>query len=207
MPKARPVRKGEQTRAAILGHAADLATQIGLEGLTIGRLAAELGLSKSGLFAHFRSKEALQLQVLEEASRRFIEQVIRPALAAPRGEARLRSLFERWLAWTRRHSGPGGCLFVAAASELDDRPGAVRDRLVALQKDWLEVIANVARSGVADGKFRKGLDCDQLAHDVYSVMLGYHHAARLMRDPQAEARARSGFRSVLQGALRTGRAA
>lgn len=207
MPKPTPSRKGEQTRIAILDHAADLATQIGLEGLTIGRLATELSLSKSGLFAHFRSKEALQVQVLEAASHRFVEQVIRPALTAPRGEPRLRSLFERWLDWTRTHSGPGGCLFVAAAAELDDRPGPVRDRLVALQKDWLEVIANVARSGVADGKFRKNLDCDQLAHDVYSVMLGYHHAARLMRDPQAEARARSGFLTLLTAALRPRRAA
>ncbi|MBC8645699.1 MAG: TetR/AcrR family transcriptional regulator [Thermoanaerobaculia bacterium] len=207
MPKARAPRKGEQTRAAILDHATDLATQIGLEGLTIGRLATELDLSKSGLFAHFRSKETLQVQVLEAASERFVEQVIRPALTAPRGEARLRSLFERWLAWTRTHSGPGGCLFVAAAAELDDRPGPVRDRLVALQKDWLEVIANVARSGVTDGKFRKNLDCDQLAHDVYSVMLGYHHAARLMRDPQADARARSGFQTLLHAAVRPRRAA
>ena len=202
-----PARKGAQTRAAILDHAADLATQIGLEGLTIGRLAAELDLSKSGLFAHFRSKEALQVQVLEEASRRFVDQVIRPALTAPRGPQRLRALFERWLEWTKTHSGPGGCLFVAAAAELDDRPGPVRDRLVSLQKDWLEVIANVAQSGVADGKLRKALDCDQLAHDVYSVMLGYHHAARLMRDPHAEARARSGFQTLLHAALRPRRAA
>ena len=207
MPRSKPLRKGEQTRTVILDHAADLATQIGLEGLTIGRLAAELDLSKSGLFAHFRSKENLQLQVLEAASHRFVEQVIRPALTAARGEPRLRSLFERWLGWTRTHSGPGGCLFVAAAAELDDRPGLVRDRLVALQKDWLEVIANVARSGVAEGKFRKNLDCDQLAHDVYSVMLGYHHAARLMRDPQAEARARSGFQTLLNAAARPRRAA
>lgn len=207
MSRTTPVRKGDETRAAILEHAADLATQVGLEGLTIGRLAAELDLSKSGLFAHFRSKETLQVQVLEAASRRFVEQVIRPALSAPRGQARLRTLFERWLDWTKTHSGPGGCLFVAAAAELDDRPGAVRDRLVALQKEWLEVIANVARSGVADGKFRKALDCDQLAHDVYSVMLGYHHAARLMRDPRAEQRARAGFRTLLFAARRPRRAA
>ena len=110
-------------------------------------------------------------------------------------------------AWTRTHSGPGGCLFVAAAAELDDRPGPVRDRLVALQKDWLEVIASVARSGVADGKFRKNLDCDQLAHDVYSVMLGYHHASRLLGDPRAGDRAHAGFESLLSAARRRGKAA
>jgi AcrR family transcriptional regulator len=207
MPKARPPRKGEQTRAAILEHATDLATQVGLEGLTIGRLATELSLSKSGLFAHFRSKEALQVQVLDAASQRFVEQVLRPALAAPRGEKRLRAIFERWLAWTKVNSGPGGCLFVAAAAELDDRPGPVRDRLVALQKDFMDVMANVARTGVSEKQFRRDLDGDQFAHDLYAVMLGYHHASRLLRDPKAEKRARAGFETLLSEARRRRRAA
>ena len=191
------MRKGEATRGTILEHATRLATHTGLEGLTIGKLAAELGLSKSGLFAHFRSKETLQIQVLETAAARFVDEVVRPALRQPRGEPRLRALFDRWREWSRSNSGSGGCVFVAAASELDDRPGPVRDRLVALQKDWLEIIANVYRAGVAQREFRADADPDQFAYDLYSVMLGYHHAARLMRDPRAEERAQAGFETLL----------
>lgn len=170
---------------------------MGLEGLSIGRLATELRLSKSGLFAHFRSKEALQIQVLDAAAERFVEEVVKPAVRQPRGEPRVVALFDRWIAWTKDNSGPGGCLFVAAAAELDDRPGPVRDRLVALQKGWLEMIAIVFRAGVAEGRFLSDADPDQFAYDLYSVMLGYHHAWRLMRDPRAEERARAAFERLL----------
>jgi len=187
------MRKGEATRAAILERGVQVATQTGLDGLTIGRLATELGLSKSGLFAHFRSKEALQIQVLDASAERFVQEVVRPALREPRGERRLRAIFERWLAWTQTNSGPGGCLFVAAAAELDDRPGAVRERLVALQKGWLEILATVYRTGVEERQFRRDVEPDQFAYDLYSVMLGFHHAARLLRDPRADARANAAF--------------
>ena len=191
--------KGAETRAAILEHGARLASQVGLAGLTIGRLARDLDLSKSGLFAHFQSKEALQVQVLETAAGRFVETVIRPALAAPRGEPRLRALFESWLRWSKAGELPGGCLFVAAAVELDDRAGPVRDRLVALQRQWLDVIAQVARTGVAEGQFRQDLDGDQVAHEIYGVMLGYHHASRLLREPRAEERAHAAFDALVAG--------
>ena len=194
--------KGEDTRTAILDRSVALATQVGLEGLTIGRLATELHLSKSGLFAHFRSKEALQIQVLDAAAERFVDEVVKPAVREPRGEPRVRALFDRWLAWTKSNSGPGGCLFVAAAAELDDRPGPVRDRLVALQKGWLEMIAIVFRTGVTEGVFRPDLDPEEFAHDLYSVMLGYHHAFRLMRDPRAEKRAHAAFGRLLSSARR-----
>ena len=124
--------KGEITRHAILERATALASRSGLEGISIGHLAEDLGLSKSGLFAHFGSKEALQVEILRFAAERFVENVVRPALAQPRGEPRVRAIFERWIAWDRSHSVPGGCLFVAAASELDDRPGPARDELVRL---------------------------------------------------------------------------
>ena len=194
------MRKGEQTRAAILDRAGRLATQIGLGGLTIGRLATDLGLSKSGLFAHFRSKETLQIQVLDAAAERFIDEVVRPAVREPRGEPRITALFERWLAWTKSNSGPGGCLFVAAAAELDDRPGPVRERLVDLQKGWLEMVGIVFSTGVAAKHFREDLDADEFAHDLYAVMLGFHHASRLMRDPRAEARAHAAFERLLSTA-------
>jgi AcrR family transcriptional regulator len=193
------VRKGDLTRQAILDHAVNLATRVGLEGLTIGRLATELQLSKSGLFAHFQAKEALQLQVLDAAAARFVDAVVRPALAAPRGEPRVRAVFERWLAW-EQGSAPGGCLFVAAATELDDRPGPVRDRLVQLQKDWLETIANTVRTGTSEGHFRADVDPAQFAHDLYGVMLVYHHASRLIREPQALARARRAFDTLVAAA-------
>src|SRR5262252_11254590 len=127
--------KGELTRQAILERATALASRVGLEGVSIGRLSEELGLSKSGLFAHFGAKQALEVEVLRFAADRFVDGVVRPALAAPRGEPRVRAVFERWLAWDRRSRVvPGGCLFVAAATELDDRPGPARDELVRLQR-------------------------------------------------------------------------
>ena len=120
--------KGEATRVAVLDEATRLASQVGLGGLTIGSLATQTGLSKSGLFAHFRAKESLQVQVLEHAAAQFRDFVIVPALAAPRGEPRLRELFDRWLDWIG-NGLPGGCLFISASYEFDDQPGPVRDVL------------------------------------------------------------------------------
>jgi AcrR family transcriptional regulator len=194
--------KGELTRNAILEHATLLASQVGLDGLTIGTLAEDLDLSKSGLFGHFRSKEALQIQVLEHAAARFVEIVVRPALGHPRGVPRIRALFERWLEWTRSGPLPGGCLFVAAATELDDQPGPVRDRLQQLQRDWLGVIATSFRKGIDEGHFRRDADPEQFAQDLYGVALAYHHAQRLLQDPKAEARARHAFEALLAAAQR-----
>ena len=191
------MRKGQTTRNTILGHAAELASQIGLTGLTIGALADDLELSKSGLFAHFRSKEALQIQVLEYASQSFIEQVITPSLKIPRGEPRMRSFFDRWLQWDRDRAFPGGCVFVAAATELDDRPGLVRDRLVELQRQWLNVLVISFHKGIEDGQFDPEADAEQFAQDIYGIMLAYHHQSRLMNDPRAEERARRAFDRLL----------
>lgn len=187
----------------ILEHAASLASQLGLEGLTIGRLAGDLDLSKSGLFSHFQSKEQLQLQVLEFAAQRFVDCVVRPALQAARGEPRIRALFERWLRWPAESGLPGGCLFVALSAELDDRPGALRDRFVQLQKDWFEVLSNSARTAVAEGHFRQDLDPEQFAHDLYGAMLVGHHAARLLGDPKAARRTRTAFETLLVNARET----
>ena len=205
MPKR--LTKGQTTRHAILERAVRLATQTGLEGLTIGRLATDLGLSKSGLFAHFRSKEALQIQVLDAAAERFVDEVVKPAVRKPRGEPRLAALFERWLTWAKSNSGPGGCLFVAAAAELDDRPGPVRERLVALQKGWLDTMAIVYRTGVEERHFRRDVAPDQFAYDLYSVMLGFHHALRLLRDPHADERANAAFERLLSSVRRERRSA
>lgn len=192
--------KGELTRAAILEQATSLASRSGLEGVTIGKLADELGLSKSGLFAHFKSKEALQIQVLEYAAAEFVERVVKPALKAPRGVDRLTALFEQWLKWTRWQVAPGGCIFVAAATEMDDRPGLVRDRLVEMQREWLGAIARGVTLAIEEKQFTADVDPEQFAHEVYGVMLAYHHARRLLRDPKAEARARRTFESMIAGA-------
>jgi AcrR family transcriptional regulator len=192
--------KGDERRQLILERAAQTASRLGLEGLTIGRLASDLGLSKSGLFAHFQSKEALQVQTLRHAAELFVDRVVRPALKAPRGERRLRALFERWLVWAEADVLKGGCLFVAAATELDDQDGPARDELVRQQRDWLELIANVARTGIAEGDFRAGLDGEQLAYELYGVMLAYHHARRLLRDPRAPQRARDAFDALVEAA-------
>lgn len=189
--------KGEATKEAILERALAMATRTGIEGLTMGTLAKEANLSKSGLFAHFQSKEQLQLDVLETAATRFIEMVIAPALREPRGEPRVRALFERWMEWEKAPFLPGGCPFIALANELDDRPGPVREKLVAYQRDWLQALATAARIAVAEGHFRANLDCDQLAYDLYAIILGYQHFSRLLRDPVAEPRARQAFEGLL----------
>jgi len=197
---ARPTTKGEQTREAILTHALGLATRIGFEGLTIGRLADDLRMSKSGLFAHFRSKEGLQLEILRMAGARMVDTVVKPALSTPRGEPRVRALFERWLAWEQSPGLPGGCPFMAASFELDDRPGPVRDFVVQNLRDWMDTLAGAARIAVQEGHFRADLDCEQFAHDCQGIGLAFVHASRLMRDPKARARAASAFDALVRAA-------
>jgi AcrR family transcriptional regulator len=189
--------KGEATREAILDRALAMATRTGLEGLTMGTLAKEVKLSKSGLFAHFQSKEQLQLDVLETAVARFIETVLAPALRERRGEPRVRALFERWLQWEDAAFLPGGCPFVAMATELDDRPGPIRDRLVGYQRDWLQSLATAARIAMEEKHFRADLDPDQFAFNKYSIALTYHYYNRLLRDPAAERLARKSFETLL----------
>lgn len=192
--------KGAETRLAVLDQAVDVARRVGLSGLTIGTLAEQAQLSKSGLFGHFRSKEQLQLQVLERARARFEEAVARPALKTPRGEPRLRELFSRWLAWD---AAPGGCPFVAASTEFDDRPGSVRDRLVQDHRDLLELISTVFSTGITEGHFRADGDADQVAQDFYGILLAQHHLARLLDDPLARDRAWRSFDALLDRARTT----
>jgi AcrR family transcriptional regulator len=192
------VSKGEETRAAILDHAVALASRIGLEGLSIGDLAKETRLSKSGLFAHFESKLNLQLEVLRTSADRFVASVLAPALKKPRGIPRIRGLFENWLSWSRDDSMPGGCFFIAAANELDDQPGPLRDQLLAYQRDWISALTTAARIAVEEKQFRRNLDATQFAYDFYSILLAYHHFSRLMADRQAEARARRSFEKLIE---------
>jgi AcrR family transcriptional regulator len=189
--------KGEATRVVILDEAGQLARRVGLGGLTIGSLATQTGMSKSGLFAHFGSKESLQLQVVEHSAERFTQQVIRPALREPRGEPRLRALFEGWLRWG---SAAGGCPLVAAAFEVDDQPGPLRDQVVSTQRDWIDTLAMVVTGGITEGQFRPDTDPRQLTQDIEGVMLAYHFASRLLSDPDAADRARRALDVLLAAA-------
>jgi AcrR family transcriptional regulator len=191
--------KGENTKAEILERATRMARVEGLEGVTLAPLAEELGMSKSGLYAHFRSKEQLQIEVLNYSSEVFVDAVVRPALTYPRGEPRLRHAFEGWLKWGIGHTDDevfrklGGCIFVAASAELDDRPGPVRDRLVAIQREWLDALAQMVRSGQKDGKFRGDVDADQVAFELHGILLSAHQAVRLFADGTAVQRAYRAF--------------
>ena len=177
--------KGDDTRRLILDQAMSLASRTGLEALSIGGLSDEVGMSKSGLFAHFGSKQKLQLAVVQTAAQEFADLVIRPAFAAPRGEPRIRELVQNWIAWGQSSRRPGGCLFVQLTAELDDQPGPVRDLLVSLQRDWMDLLAESARRAVVEGHFSPALDPQLFAFSLYSHMLGFHHSNRLLADPRA----------------------
>jgi AcrR family transcriptional regulator len=189
--------KGEQTKAAILDEASDLASRLGLGGLTIGTLATASNLSKSGLYAHFASKESLQVEVLRYARDQFTDHVMRPTVKAPRGEPRFRAFFENWLAWQVGRFA-GGCIFVDAASEFDDQEGPVRDELVRAERDKFESVALVVGTAIAEGHFRPDVDAAQVAYELEGILLAHHHARRLMRDPIASEHARRAFERLLE---------
>ena len=191
--------KGQATRQVILDHALTLASVVGLEGLTIGRLADELSLSKSGLFAHFGSKEALQVAVIEEVSHQFVQEVMVPALRRPRGEPRVRALFEHWLAW---HQRPSGCFYASATDELDDRPGPARDALAKAATDWLDQLAHAAELAIDERHFRSDLDIHQFAFDLHGILMAFHMYHRFLRDPAAVDRVHHAFDALLAASRR-----
>ena len=172
---------------------------MGFNALTIGQLAESTGMSKSGLFAHFKSKEALQLETLERGRERFTDLVIRPTLAAPRGIARVRALFDSWLVW-ETEALQGGCIFVTGSIEYDDQPGPMRDALVRNQRDWAEFIETVARAAITEGDFRADLDVEQFAFSLQGLIYAFHHTARLLRDPKALEHIRRGLDQLIESA-------
>ena len=181
-PLRRP--RGLKTRQAILGKAVNLASVEGLEGLTIGKLASALRISKSGLFAHFGSKEDLQCAVVEAAREIFVEKVVRPTYEF-RGLKRLQALCENWLSYGEGKVFPGGCFFSAASLEFDDRPGRVRDRIVELMKKWLGNLEHAARDAQLGGEIKSEVDVRQLAFEIQALAMGANWSSRLFRDPSA----------------------
>lgn len=194
--------KGERTRQSILDRAVDLASLEGLEGLTIGRLADELKMSKSGLFAHFGSKEELQIATVQAASQRYISEIFSPALQVPRGYPRLLAICDSWLSYVRRGVFPGGCFFAAASFEFDSRPGAVRDLVRRLMDDWIGALEKAIRMARDEGHIDPNVDPAQLAFELNALFFGANFSFYLRSDDQAIQRAERAIRSRLE-ALRT----
>ena len=185
--------KGEQTKAAILDQALAIASRLGLEGLTIGSLADATGMSKSGLFAHFGSREDLQLAVLEHAAQRYGERVFVPALKIGRGLPRLRSLFENWIDWTLSSGLPGGCIMISAAAEYDDRPGPIRDAVIANQHRGNAITRKAVRLAIEERHLRSDTDPEQIAFEMLGIVLATHNHRRLLGDREARKRALIAF--------------
>jgi AcrR family transcriptional regulator len=189
--------QGERTRKAILEAAVHIASAEGLEGLTIGRLALELSMSKSGLFAHFGSKEDLQVATVEAARAIFIREVIKPAFETAQGLLRLWTLCDTWLGYVQSGVFRGGCFFAAAAAEFDGRPGPVRDRIAEIMKEWLTTLRSTIIEAQNAGQLAKDIDATQLAFEFNSLELGANWAFQLYGDLRAFTRAREAIRERL----------
>lgn len=190
--------KGERTRAAILDEALRLVSSSGLEGLTIGTLAEATGMSKSGLFAHFGSREELLLAVLAHGQAQFGEVVFQPAMAKPRGLPRLRAMFVNWLDWTESAQLPGGCPMIGGAAEFDDKPGPVREMLAGGQRTWSETLTRAVRQAVEEGQLAGGTDPEQIAFEMFGLAFVMHHHRRLLGYRKARERALAALDSLFQ---------
>ncbi|MCC2957804.1 TetR/AcrR family transcriptional regulator [Massilia sp. IC2-477] len=191
------MRKGELTRAAILDVALELSSRDGLEGLTIGLLADRMNMSKSGVFAHFGSREDLQLEVVKLYHHRFEQEVFFPSVREPRGLPRLQSMFDRWLARVSVEIA-SGCIYISGAVEYDDRPGPIREELVKMVQAWQGALQRAARQAIEVGHLRADTDADQLVYEMYGLILALHHDARFLRMPGAVERARRGFERLIE---------
>ena len=191
------MRKGEQTRAAILDVALELASRNGLEGLTIGLLADRMNMSKSGVFAHFGSREDLQMEVLKLYHHRFEQEVFFPSVKEPRGLPRLESMFARWVKRVSVEIA-SGCIYISGAVEYDDRPGPIREALVAMVRAWQGALLRAVQQSIDVGALRAGTDPQQLVYEMYGLILALHHDARFLRVPGALERANRGFARLIE---------
>ncbi|MET0385612.1 MAG: TetR/AcrR family transcriptional regulator [Polyangiales bacterium] len=194
-----------QTGERLLDQGLGLMSQHGLSGVTLGRLAQQVGISKSGVFAHFSSKDDVQIALLEHAGQVAMPHVIEPAMREPAGLPRLRAFAMHWFGWAGRAGLPGGCPVAAALFELDDVEGPVRDKVSALEAAWRETLAQVVREAVETGELRRELDVDQFVWELSGIYLSHHVSTRFVRDPRADQRAQTAFEALLaRAAVATG---
>lgn len=186
------MRKGELTRVAILDVALSLAQRDGLEGLTIGLLAEKMNMSKSGVFAHFGSREDLQIEVVKLYHRHFEQEVFYPSIKEARGLPRLRGMFARWIKQVTIEIS-SGCIYISGAVEYDDRPGAIRDQLVSMVRTWQQALHRCVLQAIEAGHLRADTDAEQLAYEMYGLILGLHHDARFLKKAGSVERAQAGF--------------
>lgn len=196
----RPLSAGQSTRQKILEKAAAIASLHGLEGLTVGQLSKELELSKSGLFAHFGSKEELQMAVVNYASRRFIEEIVRPALERDRGLERLKAMVDLWLAYVERSVFPGGCFFAAASLEFDGRPGAVREKINEVTAWWFQALEGEIREAQKRGELRKSESSDLLAFRLHAYAQEANWGSQMSGDSKWFQQARTAIRRAIEEA-------
>jgi AcrR family transcriptional regulator len=189
--------KGERSRTAILTAAARLATTYGLHGLSIGDLATHLGMSKSGLYAHFKSKEELELATIEAAAAIFNREVLEPAMAAPPGVRRLRKLVDAFLSHLERRVFPGGCFFAAVAAELDTRPGLTRDRIAQVLRDWLALLTSCFEDAKSNGEIARRADVPQSVFETESMLLGANFLFVMTEDATPLTQARKGIDNLV----------
>lgn len=193
---SRALVKGQQTKSAIVDVALRIAAQVGLEGLSIGGLAEAMGMSKSGVFAHFGSRDELQMSVVKEYYARFEEQVFLPAMQAPRGLPRVRALFDHWMRFTSVEL-VSGCIFISGAVEFDDRPGPVRDTLAHAVGTWMDAMTRAVAQARAEGHLRPEADDRQIGFEIHGLILALHYEARFLQRPGSIERARRGFDNIL----------
>jgi len=194
--EGRAMQKGQQTKTAIVDVALSLATQMGLEGLTIGAVAEMAGMSKSGVFAHFGSREELQISVIREYHQRFEQEVFYPVLSLPRGLPRLRALFANWMQRTSAEID-SGCLYISGAAEFDDRPGPVHDALASSVQTWMDALHRAVRLSVEAGDLDGQTDAAQMAFEIHGLILACHYEARFLKSKTALSLAQRSFEHTL----------
>jgi AcrR family transcriptional regulator len=187
--------KGEDTKRVILDAGLKMATQLSLESVTIGNLAKATQMSKSGLFAHFQSKENLQVDILKHAGELFAEAVVIPALLEKPGIPRIKALVDNWINWSTRMTG--GCIFVSSSTEFTDRAGKVRDFILAQQESWIDSLRRIALSAIRVGDFRDDIDSDQFAFELYSLLLGFHYFDKLLNNAETQKRQEAALDQLL----------
>ena len=199
------MRKGELTRAAILDVALELASREGLEGLTIGLLADKMNMSKSGVFAHFGSREDLQMEVLKLYHHRFEQEVFFPSVKEARGIPRLQAMYARWIKRVSVEIA-SGCIYISGAVEYDDRPGPIREELVSMVRAWQGALLRCVEQCIAAGQLQTDTDAQQMVYEMYGLILALHHDARFLRQPGSVERARVGFERLLKNYRTTSQA-